>query len=260
MSAALRQITGWQPRKYSMEFEDPLAYNKFVVFALVSSLLVPNAGKLFRQALKDERTKIGNEHRRLRMIRKQRRENGEPRLLGKRIDKLHTALFDSCYSTNATVKTISKSRPPFSSPHWIGEPHPPVDQNPTVELQDLNNVLTSKDIIQILRLGFPFRAMRPQTCTPFRSEQSRSKTRRELGEVVIVKTPFNQMPPEQREQQDAHNRLMRVLKGSQMDGAIYEVIVLGKDKKEVAETRGINAASLAVAVSRKRAEMSPSAL
>lgn len=46
-SAALWSITG--------TYNNQLAYNKFAVFALVSSLLVPNAAKLFRQTRKDER-------------------------------------------------------------------------------------------------------------------------------------------------------------------------------------------------------------
>jgi len=124
MSEALRKITGWAPRKYSVEFEDPLAHNKFVVFALVSSLLVPKAAKLFRRALQDERTQTLNEHRRLRMLRKQQREKDESARLKKRIDELYTALFDSCYSADATAKNISESRPPFPPPHWTGEPRP----------------------------------------------------------------------------------------------------------------------------------------
>ena len=124
MSAALRAITGWRPRKYSSEFEDPLAFNKFAVFAMVSSLLVPNAAKLFYRALQTERKETANERRRLRMLCQQQRDKEEPRRLAKRMDELHAALFDSCYSTDATAKNISESRPPFPPPHWVGETRP----------------------------------------------------------------------------------------------------------------------------------------
>jgi hypothetical protein len=77
MSPVLRAITGWAPRKYSTEFEDPLAFNKFVVFALASSVLVPDAARKFRRAFQTERNEIANEHRRLRM-RKTQREKQEP--------------------------------------------------------------------------------------------------------------------------------------------------------------------------------------
>lgn len=145
------------------------------------------------------------------------------------------------------------------APVWTGEPRPPIEQNPRVELSDFKNTLTPEEIIEISKLGFDLRAMVPRTCTPFRSERRAPKTRRELGEVVIVKTPFNQMSPEQREQLDAHQRLMRVLSGSrkssEMTGALYDVIVLGRDKKEVAEARGLSHASLVVTVSRTEAKM-----
>lgn len=124
MSATLRQITGWAPRKYSVEFEDPLAFNKFVVFALVSSLLVPKAAKSLQRALQDERTQTLNEHCRLRMLRKCQREKDESVRLQNRIDEVHTALFDSCYSADATATNVSESRPPFPPPHWAGDERP----------------------------------------------------------------------------------------------------------------------------------------
>jgi hypothetical protein len=146
------------------------------------------------------------------------------------------------------------------APVWTGESRPPIEQNASVELSDFRNTLTHEDVIEISKLGFPLSAMVPQTCTPFRSEHRR-KTRRELGEVVIVKTPFSQMRPEQREQRDDHQRLMQILgemsrMSPQRASSLYDVIVLGKSSKEVAEARGMNAASLAVTVSRVRAKMS----
>ena len=148
------------------------------------------------------------------------------------------------------------------APVWTGEPRPPVDQNPAVKLTEFKNILTEEEILSIYGLGFPLRAMVLQTWMPLplRSERLRPKTRRELGEVVVVKTPFNQMPPEQREQLDAHHRLMQFLgkrpRMSPVRGyALNDVIVLGKDYKEVAEARGINARSLVVTISQAKAEM-----
>ncbi len=147
----------------------------------------------------------------------------------------------------------------FRQPCWTGESRPPIEQNPAVELSDFKNILTPKEIIRIFNLGFPLHAMVPQTCVPFRSERRRPKTRRDLGEIIVVKTAFNQMSPEQRMQLSDHQALMRVLSGMRVNGdrqsGLYDVIVLGKSVKEVAEARGMNAASLAVTVSRVRAKM-----
>src|SRR6266852_5220981 len=80
----------------------------------------------------------------------------------------------------------------FRQPCWTGEPRPPIEHNPTVQLS-------------------------------------------------------------------YHQALMRVLSGMRVNGdrqsGLYDVIVLGKSVKEVAEARGMNAASLAVTVSRVRAKM-----
>jgi hypothetical protein len=155
MSAALRAITGWRPRKYSSEFEDPLARNKFAVFALISSLLVPDAARLFRQALKDECSETANEHRRLRMLRKVQRDKDEPVRTKKRIDELHTALFDSCYSADATAKNFSESHPPFLLPNWHGEKRPHGARR-----FELTSNFPSADYLTYLvsELGYPGRA------------------------------------------------------------------------------------------------------
>jgi hypothetical protein len=93
---------------------------------------------------------------------------------------------------------------------------------------------------------------------PIRDPEPR-KTRKELGEIVVVQTPFHAMPPEQREQKKDHNQLMRILStmrmGSGRESAVYGVIILGKSVREVAESRGLNAASLSVTISKVRAKM-----
>lgn len=111
MIAARRQITGWQPRKYSSEFEDPLAYNKFVVFALVSSLLVPNAGKLFRRTLLDER--FGQRSQRL-----SQRDRRKEKQFDRRTDKIVSALLASLRPERHEGGFV------FPPPCWHGEPHP----------------------------------------------------------------------------------------------------------------------------------------
>ena len=115
MSAALRSITGWKPRKYSSEFEDPLAYNKFVVFALVSSLLVPNAAKLFRQSLQQERFYKNNNGRSQRLVQRDRRNKKQ---VDRRTDKLVSALLKSLRPERHQGGLV------FLPPHWTGEPRP----------------------------------------------------------------------------------------------------------------------------------------
>jgi hypothetical protein len=144
-------------------------------------------------------------------------------------------------------------------PVWTGECRP---QYETVPLSQINQTLSEEEIQSIHLLGLPIWAMAqrlslPPSSPPFRTESQ--KTRRELGEIVIVKTPFNQMEPEQREQHTDHHRLMQILSGMRLDfqrqTGLYDVIVLGKSVKEVSEARGMNLRSLAVTVSRIRAKM-----
>jgi hypothetical protein len=111
MSTALRSITGWKPCKYSSEFEDPLAYNKFVVFALVSSLLIPNAAKLFRQTLQQERF-----YKRSQRLAQRDRRN--KKRFDRRTDKLVSALLESLRPEEHKGGFV------FPPPCWHGEPRP----------------------------------------------------------------------------------------------------------------------------------------
>jgi len=121
VSALLRQITGWQPRKYSDEYSDPLAYNKFVVFALVSSLVVPKAAKSFRRALRWDKNK-----RRIQSCpeRNLSRALNEFRSGERRVRRLFDSFLDVWWFPDATAKNISNSRPPFHPPHWHGDERP----------------------------------------------------------------------------------------------------------------------------------------
>jgi hypothetical protein len=111
MSETLRTITGWAPRKYSTEFEDPLAFNKFVAFALVSSVLVPDAARRFRKALKRER-----DSRRLERL-AARSERGACDS-NDRVNKLVSVLLASLRPERHEGGFV------FPPPHWTGEARP----------------------------------------------------------------------------------------------------------------------------------------
>jgi hypothetical protein len=142
---------------------------------------------------------------------------------------------------------------------YAGEKRPPHETHTTVPLG--GKTLSWAEIVELVDdLGFPFYAavMRGSLPPPLRDPEPR-KTRKELGEIVVVKTVFNQMPPEQREQKEDHDKLMKVLAGLRMSpdraSAAYKVIVLGHEVREVAEGLGLNRKLLAVTVSKVRAKM-----
>jgi len=111
-------------------YNDILAYNKFSVFAVVSSFVVADAASGFHKALDEERAQTMNQRRRERMFRKVEREKQhyEEKRLRKRIARiceiLEATWSRDWSSRNATVNNISRSRPPFLPPHYQGEPRP----------------------------------------------------------------------------------------------------------------------------------------
>jgi hypothetical protein len=147
-----------------------------------------------------------------------------------------------------------KSKPLWAAPSWTGEPRPNAD---TVLLG--GRTLSWAEIVELVDdLGFPFYgAVVRGSLPPPIPDSRREKTRAELGE--IVKTPFNKMSPAQRWQKQDHDKLMKVLAdsriGSEKASALYNVIVLGHEVRSVAESRGLNAKSLAVTVSRVKTKM-----
>src|ERR1700733_6315251 len=141
-------------------------------------------------------------------------------------------------------------------PCWTGEARPDAVGVP---LSDISRTLRQDEIWELVNdLGLDIRSavMIGSLPRPIHNPEPQ-KRRSELGEVVTVKTPFNEMSPEQRCQKRDHDKLMRILSTLRMDteraSACYDVVVLGAEVRTVAESRGLNAKSLAVTVSRVRA-------
>jgi hypothetical protein len=111
MSQTLRTITGWAPRKYSTEFEDVLAFYKFVAFALVSSVLVPDAARRFRKAVQRERDYGRFQRLAARSERRARNSN-------RRVNKLVSVLLTSLRPERHEGGFV------FPPPHWTGEARP----------------------------------------------------------------------------------------------------------------------------------------
>ena len=111
MSQTLRTITGWAPRKYSTEFDDPLAFYKFVAFALVSSVLVPDAARRFREAHQRERDARRSERL---AARSERRARNSDRRVNKLVSLLLTSLRPERHEGGFV----------FPPPHWKGEARP----------------------------------------------------------------------------------------------------------------------------------------
>jgi len=151
-----------------------------------------------------------------------------------------------------------RQKPLWNQPSWTGEARP---NKGRVELSDISRTLNQDEIWELVNdLGFLFHAavMRGSLPPPI-PDSRKEKTYAELGEVVTVRTPFNEMSPEQRWQKQDHDKLMRILSTLRMDteraSACYDVVVLGGEVRSVAESRCLNAKSLAVTVSRIRARM-----
>jgi len=148
----------------------------------------------------------------------------------------------------------------WNPPFWKGEARPNAENVP---LSKTYRTLSWGEKARLVNeLMFPASAAFIRSSMPMplhNPEPRQEKSRRELGEIVIVKTPFNAMEPEQRAQQEDHDRLTKVLAGLRMssvrENAAYEVIVLGHGVREVAESRGLNAKSLAVTVSQLKRRM-----
>lgn len=96
-------------------YNDDLAQQKFAVFALVSSLLVPNAAQSFRRAIHNERLVRKRSRRSHRLSRKNRRTTAQFNL---RVDRLASALVDSLRPQR------HEGGMAFPPPHWTGEPRP----------------------------------------------------------------------------------------------------------------------------------------
>jgi hypothetical protein len=145
-------------------------------------------------------------------------------------------------------------QPPF----WTGEPRPHADSIPLPD-----RALSWDEIVVLVRdLGLSWDAAVVRGSLPrpiHEPEPQKEKTRKELGEIVVVRTAFNDMSPEQRQQKKDHDALMKVLAGLRMSpdraSAAYEVIVLGHGVREVAESRGLDRKLLSVTVSKVRARM-----
>lgn len=145
-------------------------------------------------------------------------------------------------------------------PCWEGEARPPEAR--TVLLESAHRCLTARERVALSRLGFPFRAMVCLGSLPaprLREPEPAACPEREWGEIVIIKTPFNEMDPDQRMRMALHGAVMGVLGGLRMredtKAGVYDVVVLGKPFREVVEMRRLNAKSLEVTISRIRKKL-----
>jgi hypothetical protein len=107
--------------------DDDLAFHKFAVFALVSCLFNLKAASAFRAMLRNERERKKRHARFVKGYYKKRRQEfkqfgqGE-RELERLLDMVEGRLF--FLHQPRTISTISAARPPFSPPHWVGDPPP----------------------------------------------------------------------------------------------------------------------------------------
>jgi hypothetical protein len=103
---------------------DTLAYNKFIVFALMSVLLVPRATKVFRRMLKNEHSEKRQRKMKSRLERELQRNRNEYHRGEQRLQGFERVLIDCWWYPNSTAENIPPNRPPFPPPHWHGEGRP----------------------------------------------------------------------------------------------------------------------------------------
>jgi hypothetical protein len=138
--------------------DDFLAFHKFSVFALVSSLFSSRASSAFRTTLRNEGERKKRHARFVRgYYQKRRREfdqfgKGE-RELERLLDMIESRLF--FLHQPRTVDTIPDTRPPFNPPHWTGDSAEGLTVQPLPE----SSVLTAADALHLVRdLGYDAQA------------------------------------------------------------------------------------------------------
>src|SRR5260370_39406637 len=89
---------------------EPTARNKFVVFALVACLLVPNAARLLRSTIRHEKFREQCERKEERLPRVSQRYADSRRRGSKKLDAMMDTLSDRWWFPNATSDNISFTR------------------------------------------------------------------------------------------------------------------------------------------------------
>jgi hypothetical protein len=130
-------------------FEDS---SKFKVFAFISCLICPNAGKQFRRVLHHQKFRTERFKKTGRELKRGLLADSK---LEKRIDRIVEIAEDLWWFPNATAHSISLTRPPFNPPHWAGDPPPTcVDIIPCV-----SRLVTADDFARLVKLfGYDPRA------------------------------------------------------------------------------------------------------
>ena len=151
----------------------------------------------------------------------------------------------------------SRTRKTSRGPWWTGEPRPRAEHVP---LSCVRRELSQEEIRTLfVEYRFPMSAMVLRGSLPRTIVSRRPQTRKELGEIVAVKTPPSEMPHEQRMQLEDHNQLMAAFQKSRLDlfaqNVVYSVVILGSSVREAAEASGLSAKTLAVTISRIRGRM-----
>lgn len=166
--------------------DDVLAFQKFSVFALLSSLLVPKAAAIFSTTLRRERERKERHEQFVKnYCRKRPREFASKQAEGERaLERLLELVEDRLFFRHQprTIDTIPKKRPPFNPPHWTGDS---TDGLVAVPLP-ASNVLTCEDATRLVReLGYDGHAAFASITRPL--WMNAKPDRRKKTVVVILK-------------------------------------------------------------------------
>jgi hypothetical protein len=129
--------------------EDP---SKFKVFAFISCLLCPNAGKEFRRLRRHQAFRTKHSKKTGRELKRGLLAEGK---FENHVDRIVAIAEDLWWFPNATAHSISPARPPFNPPHWAGDPPPTgVDIIPCI-----SRLVTAGDFARLIKLfGYDPRA------------------------------------------------------------------------------------------------------
>ncbi len=101
--------------------EDP---RRFQLFAFVSSLFCPDAGKQFRLLRRHQEFRTKHNQRTGRELKHGcigKEKYATDAQLEQRAERIAQAAEDLWWFPNATADSISPARPPFNPPHWVGD-------------------------------------------------------------------------------------------------------------------------------------------
>src|SRR5438105_4229235 len=243
-----------------------LSYNKFAVFSLMSSLLVPRAATLFQAVLRREQQRKKRHERFVKKYYKKRRREFKHAKGERALERLLELVDERLFFRHQprTVNTISKKRPAFNPPSWTGDSADGLTAVPLPE----SNMLTAEEALRLVR-EFGYDAHAAFASIPRPIQMNAKPDRRRIGVVetedgkwfdrTTIAQPVPYVAePSRRITQGFFSRdsvlkaVARMRAPYEMRMAAFQVVFYRQSLSEIAEEFGVGASALKQAAIRVR--------